>query len=443
METTLAQRTAAELRASQKAQQNILEMKNEDYALELGQNARQASRQLRQVPVAKRNAALKELASLLLSSQNEIMAENAKDMEEGKKRGLSAAMLDRLMLNASRIKSIADNIKTIIDFPDPLGKTLSKKVRRDKLRINRISVPIGTILFIYESRPNVTIDGAALCLKSGNAVILRGGKEAFHSNAIFARLCEEAFRAKGIDPLAVQLVRKPDHALVDFLLTDMKNIDLVIPRGGEKLIQSVVEKSRIPVIKHYKGVCHIYVDKTADLKMAEKIIVNAKAQRPGVCNAMETLLLDANIKPVAIKKMLDSLIENKVEIRGDKAICKIHPSAKPAAEADWDEEYLDLILAVRLVAGVEDAIDHISRHGTGHTDAVIAKSPKVQNAFIAGVDSASVMVNASTRFADGAEFGLGAEVGISTDKLHARGPMGLESLTTYQWIVQGKGHVRK
>jgi glutamate-5-semialdehyde dehydrogenase len=274
-------------------------------------------------------------------------------------------------------------------------------------------------------------------------VILRGGKEAANTNTVFARLFDEALRSKGVDTRAVQLVRKPDHALVDLLLTDVKHVDLVIPRGGERLIQSVVEKSRIPVIKHYKGVCHIYIDKTADMKAAERIIVNAKAQRPGVCNAMETLLIDASIKPASIRRFLDIMVEHNVELRGDKAICKIHPNAKPATEADWDEEYLDLKLAVKLVAGVEDAIEHINRHGTGHTDAILAKSPKAQKAFLAGVDSSSLMVNASTRFADGAEYGLGAEVGISTDKLHARGPMGLDSLTTYQWIVEGKGHVRK
>jgi glutamate-5-semialdehyde dehydrogenase len=443
METTLAQRTAAALRAAQKSQQNLLEMKLEDYARELGENAREASRHLRSLPIAKRNGVLKEVAAALLASQVEILAENAKDMEEGKRRGLSSAMLDRLQLNPARIKGIVDNIKTIVDFPDPLGKTLSKKVRKDKLRIARVSVPIGTILFIYESRPNVTIDGGALCLKSGNAVILRGGKEAVYTNAVFARLFDEALRAKGVDSHAVQLVRRPDHALIDLLLTDIKHVDLVIPRGGEKLIHSVVEKSRIPVIKHYKGVCHIYVDKSADMKMAERIVVNAKAQRPGTCNAMETLLLDASIKPAAIRRILDLLVENKVELRGDKAICRIHPSAVPANASDWDEEYLDLRLAVKMVVGIEDAIEHINRHGTGHTDAVIAKSKKVQAAFLANVDSASLMINASTRFADGAEYGLGAEVGISTDKLHARGPMGLESLTTYQWIVEGKGHVRK
>ncbi len=414
-----------------------------EYARLLGENAREASRQLRTLPRAKRDSALKTLAASLIASQAEILAENSKDLEAGKARGLSSAMLDRLLLTPARIKGIVDSVKSIAAFPDPLGKVLGKHKRKDGLKISRVSVPIGTILFIFESRPNVTIDGGALCLKSGNAVILRGGKEAAHTNTVFARLFRAALKAKGIDERAVQLVEKPDHALVDLLLTDVKHVDLVIPRGGERLIQSVVEKARIPVIKHYKGVCHIYVDKTADMQAAERIVVNAKAQRPGVCNAVETLLIDKRVKAPAVKRILDALAEHNVELRGDEAMRALHPAVMPASESDWDEEYLDLILAVKQVDGVEGAIAHIDKHGTGHTDAVLAQSAKVQRAFLAGVDSASLMVNASTRFADGSEYGLGAEVGISTDKLHARGPMGLESLTTYRWLVEGKGHVRK
>jgi glutamate-5-semialdehyde dehydrogenase len=413
------------------------------YARVLGENAREASRQVRGLPRAKRDAVLKAVATALLARQEEILAENAKDLEEGKERGLSPAMLDRLMLNPARIQAIAGNVKDIAALPDPLGRVLSRAKRKDGLKIARTSVPIGTILFIFESRPNVTIDGGALCLKSGNAVILRGGKEAARTNAVFADIFRAALKAKGVDERAVQLVAKPDHLLVDELLRDVKHIDLVIPRGGERLIQSVVEKARVPVIKHYKGVCHIYIDKTADMQAAERIVVNAKAQRPGVCNAMETLLIDGHIKPAQVKRILDSLVEHNVELRGDEFIRNLHPSVKPAVEADWGEEYLDLKLAVKMVDGVDEAIAHIAKYGTGHTDAVLAKSPKAIKAFLDGVDSSSVMVNASTRFADGAEYGLGAEVGISTDKLHARGPMGLESLTTYRWVVEGKGHVRK
>jgi glutamate-5-semialdehyde dehydrogenase len=413
------------------------------YARVLGENAREASRQIRGLPRAKRDSVLKSVAASLTARQDEILAANALDMEEGKTRGLSAAMLDRLMLNPARIKSIAANVKDIADLPDPLGRLISRAKRKDGLKIERLSVPIGTILFIFESRPNVTIDGGALCLKSGNAVILRGGKEAARTNAVFADVFRAALKAKGVDERAVQLVEKSDHLLVDELLRDVRHIDLVIPRGGERLIQSVVEKARVPVIKHYKGVCHIYIDKTADMPAAERIVVNAKAQRPGVCNAMETLLIDGHIKPAQVKRILDSLVEHNVEIRGDEFIRNLHPGAKPAVEADWGEEYLDLKLAVKMVDGVDEAISHIAKYGTGHTDAVLAKSAKVQQAFLDGVDSSSVMVNASTRFADGAEYGLGAEVGISTDKLHARGPMGLESLTTYRWVVKGQGHVRK
>ena len=412
------------------------------YAQELGENAREAARGLRALPLAKRNAALKILAVSLVKAQASILEENAKDIEEGKARGLSAAMLDRLLLTPARIKGIADNVKVIAALPDPVGRVIDKRKHKNGLRISRVSVPIGTILFIFESRPNVTIDGGALCLKSGNAVILRGGKEAARTNAVFARLFEEALQAKGIDPRAVQLVRNSDHALVDHLLADARHIDLVIPRGGERLIQSVVEKARMPVIKHYKGVCHVYIDKTADMQAAGRIVVNAKAQRPGVCNAMETLLLDKKLPAKGIKRILDGLLEHNVELRGDSAVRAIHPSVKAAVDADWDEEYLDLILSVRMVDGVAGAVEHINLHGTNHTDAVVAESPKVQKAFVDGIDSASTMINASTRFADGSEYGLGAEVGISTDKLHARGPMGLESLTTYRWIVEGKGHVR-
>jgi glutamate-5-semialdehyde dehydrogenase len=346
------------------------------YARVLGENAREASRQIRGLPRAKRDSVLKSVAASLTARQDEILAANALDMEEGKTRGLSAAMLDRLMLNPARIKSIAANVKDIADLPDPLGRLISRAKRKDGLKIERLSVPIGTILFIFESRPNVTIDGGALCLKSGNAVILRGGKEAARTNAVFADIFRAALKAKGVDERAVQLVEKSDHLLVDELLRDVRHIDLVIPRGGERLIQSVVEKARVPVIKHYKGVCHIYIDKTADMPAAERIVVNAKAQRPGVCNAMETLLIDGHIKPAQVKRILDSLVEHNVEIRGDEFIRNLHPGAKPAVEADWGEEYLDLKLAVKMVDGVDEAISHIAKYGTGHTDAVRRKAPR-------------------------------------------------------------------
>ncbi len=413
------------------------------YASSLGEQARLASRSLRLLPVAKRNAVLKRLAKLLASESKAILAANAEDVIAAKNQGMNSAMVDRLTLNEKRLQGVIESVKTIADLPDPLGRLLEKRKRKDGLKIKRVSVPIGTILFIFESRPNVTIDGAALCLKSGNAVILRGGKEAAKSNAAFGAVIARALRESGVEERAVQLVNNPDRSIVDHLLVDTRNLDLVIPRGGERLIQAVVEKARVPVIKHYKGVCHIYVDKTADPKTASAVVHNAKVQRPSACNALETLLLDKGLKREVAKGILEGLAKDKVELVGDAAAMALHSAVKPAQASDWDEEYLDLKLAVKVVAGVKEAVAHIHRHGTGHTEAVLAKSPKVQQAFIEGVDSGSVIVNASTRFADGGEYGMGAEVGTSTDKLHARGPMGLDSLTTYQWIVEGKGHFRQ
>ncbi len=415
----------------------------EQYAKELGEKARKASRALRQLPVAKRNAVLKKLISKINSANVEILKENAKDIEAGKKAGLPAPMLDRLLLNEKRLAGIISSLKDIIAIKDPLGKTLGKHTRKDGLKIARVSVPIGTVFFIFEARPNVTVDGGALCLKSGNAVILRGGKEAAYSNAIFAKLFTEALQSEKVTADAVQLVNVVDRQLVDYLLSDTKHIDLVIPRGGESLIRAVVEKSRIPVIKHYKGVCHIYVDNTADWKKVAALLINAKVQRPSACNAMETLLLDKHLPKKKLIEIINSLLAQGVEIHGDETIASLNTQVISATPEDWDEEYLDLRLAVKTVDGIQGAIEHINLHGTGHTDAVLAQSVKVQKAFLADVDSSSLMINASTRFADGYEYGLGAEVGISTDKLHARGPMGVESLTTYQWIVTGKGHVRK
>jgi len=413
------------------------------YARELGENAKAASRVLRSTPRKQRDAALTALAKAIRQDSKVILAANARDVEEGKAQGLSSAMLDRLLLNPARLESVAASVEDIVKLPDPVGRSLGKRVRKDGLKISRISVPIGVVLFIYESRPNVTIDGAALCLKSGNAVILRGGKESARSNTAFAECVRKALRAAKLPEASAQVVNTPERSLLDLLLKDEAHLDLVIPRGGESLIRAVVEKARIPVVKHYKGLCHIYVDKSADVKAALAIVVNAKAQRPGVCNAMETLLLDSHLKPQVGKALINALLERGVEFYGDADSQRLSPAVKPATEESYSTEYLDLKCSVKVVNGVEGAMAHIAHYGTGHTDSVLAKSPKVQKAFKAGVESASVMVNASTRFADGAEYGLGAEVGISTDRLHARGPMGLESLTTYQWVVEGKGHVRK
>jgi glutamate-5-semialdehyde dehydrogenase len=413
------------------------------YARELGENASVAARTLRASSETTRNAALAALSKILLKDAFTILSANAEDVEAAKKAGLSPAMIDRLLLNPHRLKGIARAVDEIAALPDPLNRLIEKKKRKDGLKISRVSVPIGTVLFIYESRPNVTIDGAALCLKSGNAVVLRGGKETLRSNAAFAACIRKALKAAKLPEASVQVVATPDRALLDLLLKDDAHIDLVIPRGGESLIRAVVEKSSIPVIKHYKGVCHTYVDKTADLKKAATLLVNAKVQRPSACNALETLLLDKALKPAVGAALLNALIEQGVTLYGDAASRKLSKSVKAATAASYDTEYLELKASVKVVDGVKGAVDHIARHGTKHTDAVLAESETVQQVFVAGVDSASVMINASTRFADGGEYGLGAEVGISTDKLHARGPMGVESLTTYKWIVEGKGHVRK
>ncbi len=414
-----------------------------EYARTLGENAKAAARVLRTASGAQRNRALRALAKILLREEKALLAANAEDLQEGRSQGLSSAMLDRLLLNPKRLAGVAKSVIEIAKLPDPVGRVLEKHRRPDGLKISRVSVPIGTVLFIYESRPNVTIDGAALCLKSGNAVILRGGKEAHRTNAAFGACISEALRAAGLPETAAQIVNTPDRALLDPLLRDEAHLDLVIPRGGEALIRAVAEKSRVPVVKHYQGICHVYVDRSADPKAAAAIVVNAKAQRPGVCNAMETLLLDRKLKPGVGTALLNGLAAQGVELFGDEEARRLSAEVKPATDRSYDTEYLDLKCSVKVVDGVQGAMAHIARHGSEHTDAVVAESAAVQKAFVAGVDSSSVMVNASTRFADGGEYGLGAEVGISTGKLHARGPMGIDSLTTYKWIVEGKGHVRK
>ena len=407
--------------------------------------ARKASRKLAGIDAAVRNRAIETIARSIVDRTAEIVAENALDLEEGRKAGLSSALLDRLKLDPARIATMAKGLREIAAQSDPVGQILSSRVREDGLSIEKITVPLGVVFFIYESRPNVTTDAAGLCLRSGNAILLRGGKEAIHSNRILGRIISEAVAAAGLPAQAVQLVQETDRALVGELLQREGEIDLVIPRGGEGLIRTVAEQSKIPVLKHYKGVCHLYVHPTADPATAAAVVHNAKVQRPGVCNALEKLLFDRGIDLELGRGILQALAEAGVELRGSDAVRAKWPAFawKAAIDADWDEEYLEKILAVGEVDGVDQALDWIAAHGSGHTEAILCRDEAVANRFVVGCDSSSVMVNASTRFADGGEYGLGAEIGISTDKLHARGPMGAADLCTYKWVVRGSGHARK
>ena len=412
----------------------------------LGRAARAASLTLATVPTERKNAVLLRLADLIDASTSQLVEVNARDLAAGAQSGLAGAMLDRLKLTPARIKQMADGVRQVAALPDPVGDELERAVRADGLEIRKVRVPIGVIAIIYESRPNVTIDCAALCLKSGNAAILRGGKEAFHSNTALAGLIGRALADTGLPSEAVQLMPTTDRAALTELLKRDDLIHCVIPRGGEGLIRFVAQNSRIPVIKHYKGVCSIYLHRDADATMAEAITVNAKVQRPSVCNAAEKLLVHRDAAALLLPRVARALSERKVELRCDAEAARILGAAglatKPATEADWDEEYLDLIIAVKVMDRLEDAVDFINTHGSAHSDAIVTGDPAAAEQFLNTVDSAAVFWNASTRFNDGFEFGLGAEIGISTDRLHARGPMGLRELCTYKFRVTGKGHVR-
>lgn len=412
------------------------------YSQSLAENAKSASVRVRTLSAEIRNAVLCEVAKNLRAKAPEILQENAKDAEANKAM-ISPSKLDRLTLTKERIEGIAKGVEQIAKLPDPLGRTLESRTMENGAELSRISVPLGCIFFIYESRPNVTIDGASLCFKSGNAVILRGGKESLHSSQILIRIFQDALEKFGIDRNAAQLVEHPDHAIVSALLKKREYLDLVIPRGGENLIRAVVEQSSIPVIKHFNGICHIYVDRSADIEMAAKIVENAKAQRPGTCNALETLLLDSALSDSDIQKIIAPLRNRQVEMFGDSRTRERIPELSDIGEeSNYHTEYLALKISVRIVDGVKEACDHIERFSSRHTESVIAKDKDVQQYFLQNVDSSSVMVNASTRLADGGVYGLGAEVGISTDKIHARGPMGVESLCSYKWILIGNGQIR-
>ncbi|HZQ46063.1 MAG TPA: glutamate-5-semialdehyde dehydrogenase [Verrucomicrobiae bacterium] len=413
---------------------------------ELARQSKAASRSLAKLTTAEKNACLLAMAEALERGGEAIKEANAKDMAAGTQSGLSTAMLDRLKLDDKRIAGMAKGLREVAALPDPVGRILDTRIRPNGLKLQKISTPIGVVVIIYESRPNVTADAASLCFKSGNATILRGGKEAIHSNQAIARVMLTAAKKQfpNFPEHAIQVVQTTEREAIKELLALTQHVDLCMPRGGEGLIRAVAESSKVPVIKHYKGVCHVYVDGEADLKMAEEIVLNAKVQRPGVCNAMETLLVDKAIAPIFLPEIAQKLTEKRVELRVDEAsqnILKI-PDLKPATEEDWYAEYLDLILAVRVVDGVKQAIDHINHYGSAHSDSIVTRDEKRAKQFLAETDSATVYWNASTRFTDGGEFGMGAEIGISTDKIGARGPMGLEELTTYKWIGIGSGQVR-
>lgn len=414
----------------------------EKYVTDLGRAAAQAARALRTADTATKNAALHAFADALTAGSDGILEANQRDVEAGKRKGLSDALIDRLSLSEKRISSMADGLRQVAGLADPVGDVIGDTTRPNGLRITKVRVPIGVILIIYEARPSVTADAAALCIKAGNAVILRGGSEAVNSNVAIHALLAEALKRTGLPEGCARVVEHTDREIVNRLLLADEYINLVIPRGGEALIKAVAEKSTIPVIKHYKGVCHVYVDGSCDMDTAVNIAMNAKVQRPGVCNAMETLLVGETVAKEFLSRIGPLMEEAGVELRGCEKTRRILPVAKEASEGDWYEEYLDLVLAVRVVPDVEAAIEHIARYGSSHSDAIVTTDDAAAERFTSEVDSAAVYVNASTRFTDGGEFGMGAEIGISTDRLHARGPMGLEELTTYKYVVYGDGQVR-
>jgi len=414
-----------------------------EQVLELGRNARRASRELMGWSAEQKNRALESMAEELESRTPQIREVNGRDVAEARENGLSDAMVDRLVLNEDRMAAMVQGLRDIAALPDPVGRILKSWEKENGLQLKKVAVPIGVIGMIYESRPNVTADAAALCLKASNAIILRGGSEALRSNQAIADALREGGRAAGLPDHAIQLVPVRDRAAVRALVTMDEYVDVIIPRGGQGLIRAVAENATVPVLKHYEGICHVYVDAEADPAMAWSIVENAKCQRPGVCNAAETLLVDAALDPQWLAKMADVLDARGVELRGDERARGIVPSMKEAVEQDWRTEYLDLILSVRVVDGIEQAVEHINTYGSGHSDAIVTEDPEKQDYFGRMVDSAAVYVNASTRFTDGAEFGMGAEIGISTDRLHARGPVALEELTTYKYVVTGNGQIKQ
>jgi len=409
---------------------------------ELGTQAKVAARAMRGASAGAKNDALVLAAAVLRREADEILAANSMDLK-GVASGLSEALRERLELNAGRVEAMAAGLEQIAALPDPIGAVSDLTYRPSGIQVGHMRVPIGVIGIIYESRPNVTADAAALCLKSGNAAILRGGSEAIHSNRAIAACLRRALVDSALPQDAVQLVDSTNRELVGELLKSEETVDVIIPRGGRSLIERVVREAKMPVIRHLDGICHVYVDKDADLDMALHIAVNAKVQRPGVCNAMETLLVHRNVAKDFVPRVVHAMQSQGVEVRGCERVQKLSKDAGKASEEDWSTEYLGMVLSIRVVDDVEAAMQHIASYGSGHTDAIVTRDYDTAQRFLREVDSSSVMVNASTRFADGFEYGLGAEIGISTDRLHVRGPVGLEGLTTRKWIVLGHGEVRQ
>ena len=411
--------------------------------IKMAQNAKAASYKMALINSDEKNKAFRLMAEALRSHQDYLLKENQKDLKEAARNKLNSALVDRLTLNAKRIEAMAQSLLETEKLKDPIGDILETISRPNGLLIKKVRVPLGVVGIIYESRPNVTIDCIGLCLKSGNAVILKGGKEAFYSNQAIFKVMRDALKGTQIPPSAINFIASTDRKAVGVMLKLENLVDVIVPRGGEALIRFVAENTRIPVVKHYKGNCHVYVAHDADLNMAHKIAYNAKVQRPGVCNAMETLLVHKDVAQHFLPVMVDAYQKAGVEVRGCALTRKILKNGvKKASEKDWYEEYLDLILAVKVVGNLQEAVEHINKYGSHHSDAIVTENRSEGNAFLKSVDSACVYVNASTRFTDGFEFGFGAEVGISTDKLHVRGPMALEGLTTYKYEIQGQGQIR-
>lgn len=412
------------------------------YMTDLGQRARAASRLLAAAPTGRKNAALQAIAEDLQANRETLMSENRRDLEAGRAKGLDDALLDRLELTPARIDSMIEGIEQIIALSDPIGEIFDMNYRPSGIQVGRMRVPLGVVGIIYESRPNVTADAAALCLKSGNATVLRGGSEAFHSNQAIAASIQRGLQQAGLPGDAVQVIATTDRAAVGAMITLPEAIDVIIPRGGKGLIERISRDARVPVIKHLDGICHVYIDDQADPGKAFDIAVNAKTQRYGTCNTMETLLVADAIAGDVLPGLAAAYAEHEVELRGCARCRELLPDCTPATESDWDTEYLGPILSIRVVAGLDEAIEHINRHSSGHTESIVTENYTRARRFLTEVDSSSVMVNASTRFADGFEYGLGAEIGISTDKFHARGPVGLEGLTSVKFIVLGDGQIR-